>query len=121
MPTCYYCREEGHTVYECPNCPPCDKCGKKGHRTEKCKTDTYVHKVHAKLCKPVVKKVVQENPKNVFAMLEIELEEPEQEVEEQEVKEQEVEEQLEEPELKKNIPYFDWWEEMKDDMSYLAA
>lgn len=111
MPTCYYCREEGHTVYECPNCPPCDKCGKKGHRTEKCKTDTYVHKVHAKLCKPVVKKVVQEKPKNVFAMLDIE-----QEVEEPE---QEVEEQLEE--LKKTISYFDWWEEMKDDMSYLAA
>tara|TARA_B100001063_G_scaffold193017_1_gene184345 strand:- start:1543 stop:1884 length:342 start_codon:yes stop_codon:yes gene_type:complete len=113
MPTCYYCREEGHTVYECPNCPPCDKCGKKGHRTEKCKTDTYVHKVHAKMCKPVVKKVVQEKPKNVFAMLDIEqeeLEKPEQEVEEQEVEE-----------LKKNSPYFDWWEEMKDDMSYLAA
>jgi hypothetical protein len=55
----------------------------------------------------VVKKVVQEKPKNVFAMLDIE-----QELEEQEV---------EEPELKKNSPYFDWWEEMKDDMSYLAA
>jgi len=51
----------------------------------------------------------KKNPKMSFAMLDIEqeVEEPEQEVEE--------------PELKKNSPYFDWWEEMKDDMSYLAA
>jgi chaperonin cofactor prefoldin len=67
----------------------------------------------------VVKKVVQEKPKNVFAMLDIEQELEEQEVEELEEPEQEVEEQLEE--LKKTISYFDWWEEMKDDMSYLAA
>ena len=100
MPVCCFCREEGHTVYECPICPPCDKCGKKGHRTEKCKTEIYVHKTHAKTYKPVAKKVVEKKLKNMFAMLDIE---------------------LEEPKLEETKKVFDWWEEMKDDMTYLTA
>jgi hypothetical protein len=38
--TCYFCKQDGHTVYECPTCPPCAKCHKKGHSVYKCRETT---------------------------------------------------------------------------------
>ena len=49
MPICYYCHQEGHVVYECPDVKPCQNCHKKGHSSYKCREGTKVHKVAPKV------------------------------------------------------------------------
>ena len=68
-PTCYYCREIGHTVMECVRVPPCTVCGKKGHKSNQC--TYYVHKTAGKLyTQPkTAAKDVERKPKNSYAIL----------------------------------------------------
>ena len=98
-PTCYYCREIGHTVTECVRVPPCTVCGKKGHKSNQC--TYYVHKTAGKLyTQPkTAAKDVERKPKNSYAILN--------------TKENSVKNVVETSE------HMDWWEEMKDDWSFM--
>ena len=102
-PTCYYCREIGHTVTECESVPPCTVCGKKGHKSNQC--TYYVHKTAGKLYSQPksAAKDVEHKPKNRYAILK--------------TKENFVENSVENSvETNERL---DWWEEMKDDWSFM--
>jgi len=61
MTICYYCHQEGHVVYDCPDVKPCNVCNKKGHSSYKCRDAP-------KMSPKVSPKIEPEEP-NYFAYL----------------------------------------------------
>jgi len=128
---CFYCKKDGHSVYDCPTCPPCGKCGKKNHATYKCKNVTPPPKVTTKVPKAPIKLKKSKTTPNLFACLDTEdepIDEPQGTSFEFRQREQYItydepqgtyfefrqREQLEDNHLS-------WWREMENDMSYLTA
>ena len=111
--TCYFCKKDGHTVYQCPTCPPCGHCGKKGHSTYKCAAapKTAPKTVAPKPAPKTVAPKPAPKPPIAVAM----------EVRWTVAKAVTIEpinlDDLPEPEP---FGYLNWWDEMENDYSYLA-
>ena len=137
--TCFYCKKDGHSVYDCPTCPPCGKCGKKNHATYKCQNVvTPPPKVTTKVPKAPIKLKKSKTTPNLFACLDTEdepIDEPQGTSFEFRQREQYI--TLDEPqgtsfEFRQREQLFiddedyenghlSWWREMENDTSYLTA
>ena len=119
---CFYCKKDGHSVYDCPTCPPCGKCGKKNHATYKCKNVTPPPKVTTKVPKAPIKLKKSKTTPNLFACLDTEdepIDEPQGTSFEFRQREQYI--TLDEDYEDYENGHLSWWREMENDTSYLTA